>query len=134
MWLDNCLKSPVSKDPLTNYMVTGPKYFWNLTKSSYFIFTDHCERNWDGGKSLLVIWKILRLVVNTLTADEEYSFLNKNNWRQPIHMQLSQKQKTFSGIFFACLKFIIHLKHLQKKITLIADVYPKLRTPKNVVR
>ena len=134
MWLDNCLKSPVSEDPSTKYMANRPKHFWNLNESSYFIFIDHCERNWEGGKSLLVIWKILRLVVNTFTADEEYSVLNKNNSRQPIHMQLSQKRKTFSWIFFAYLKSVIHLEHFQNKMTLIADVFPKLRTPKNVVK
>ena len=50
--------------------------------------------------SLLVISKILKLVDNTLSADENYSLLNRNNLTQPIHMQLSQKQKTFLGIFF----------------------------------
>ena len=128
--LENCLKSPVSEDPWTKDMENGPKHIWNLNESSYFIFMNHCERNWDGEKSLLVIWKILKLVVNTFTADEEYSLLNKNNSRQPIHMQLSQKQKTFSGIFFPYLKSIIHLEHFQKKMNPIADVIPKLRTPK----
>ena len=44
-------------------------------------------------KSLLVTCKILRLVVNTFTADEKYSLLNRDNLGQPIHMQLSQKQR-----------------------------------------
>ena len=26
MWLDKCLKSPVSEDPLTSNMVNGPKH------------------------------------------------------------------------------------------------------------
>ena len=40
-------------------------------------------------KSLLVICKILGLFVNTLTADEKYSLLNRDNLMQPIQMQLS---------------------------------------------
>ena len=45
---------------------------------------------------LLVICKVLRLFVNTLTADDKYSLLNRDNLTQPIQMQLSQEQKTFS--------------------------------------
>ena len=34
--------------------------------------------------SLLVIHKILGLLVNILTADDKYSFLNRDNLAQPI--------------------------------------------------
>ena len=36
--------------------------------------------------------------VNTLTANDKYSLVNRDSLTQPIHMQLSQKQKTFSEI------------------------------------
>ena len=58
----------------------------------------------------------------------------ENNLTQPIHMQLPQKQKTFSQFFFKFLKSILNFEHFQKKMTLIADVFPKLRTPEDVVR
>ena len=51
-------------------------------------------------KSLLVIYKILRLFLNTLTADDKHYLLNSDNLTPPIQMQLSQKQKTFSQLFF----------------------------------
>ena len=35
-------------------------------------------------KSLLVICKILGLFINTLTADDKYSLLNRDNLMQPI--------------------------------------------------
>ena len=66
-------------------------------------------------KSLLVIHKILRLFVNTLTVDDKHYLLNRDNLTQPIQMQLSQKQKTFSEFFFAFLKSILNFKHLPKK-------------------
>ena len=44
-------------------------------------------------KSHLVIYKIFRLFVNTLTADDKFSLLNTDNSMQPIQMLLSQKQK-----------------------------------------
>ena len=62
-----------------------------------------------------MIIKTLRLVVNTLTANEKSSLLNRNNLRQPIHMQLSRKQKTFSEIFFVFVKSILNLEHFQIK-------------------
>ena len=50
--------------------------------------------------SLLVIWKILRLFVNTFTTKDKNSLLNRDNLTQPGQMQVSQKQKTFSQYFF----------------------------------
>ena len=49
-------------------------------------------------------------------------------------MHLSQKQQTFSQFVFAFLKFVLNFEHFQKKINLRVDVFPKLRTPKGVVR
>ena len=46
--------------------------------------------------SLLVISEILGLFADTFTADGKYSLDNKENLPQPIQMQLSNKQKTFS--------------------------------------
>ena len=64
---------------------------------------------------LLLIWKILRLFPNTLSADGKYSLLNRDNFTQPIQMQLSRKQKTFSQFFCAFLKSTLNFEHFQKK-------------------
>ena len=66
-------------------------------------------------KSLLVIHKILRLLVNTLTADDKHYLLNRNNLAQPIKIQLSEKLKIFSEFFLAFLKSVLYFKHLPKK-------------------
>ena len=66
-------------------------------------------------KSLLVINKIQRLFVNTLTDNDKHYLLNRDILAQRIQMQLSQKQKTFSEFFFAFLKSILNFKHLPKK-------------------
>ena len=66
-------------------------------------------------KFLLVICKISRLFPNTLSADGKYSLLNRDNLTQPIHMQLSRKQKTFSEFFCAFLKSSLNFEHFQKK-------------------
>ena len=83
---------------------------------------------------MLVLWKILRLFVNTLTDDAKYSLLYRDNLTQPIQVRLSQKQKTFSNFFFAFLKSTLNFEHFEKKMTLIADVFPKLPCPKKVIR
>ena len=69
-----------------------------------------------------------------MTADDKYSLLNRDNLTLPIPTQLSQKQKAFSDIFFAFLKCALNLEHFQKKMTLIADLFPKPHTPENVAR
>ena len=45
--------------------------------------------------------EILGLFVNTLTANDKYSLLNRDNLTQLIQMKLSQKQKSFFGMFFS---------------------------------
>ena len=69
-------------------------------------------------KSLLVTDKFVGLFVNTLPADDKHYLLNRENLAQPIHMQLSQKQKSFSQFPFAFLKSILNYKQLPKKMTL----------------
>ena len=49
-------------------------------------------------------------------------------------MHLSQKQKIFSQFFSAFFKSALNFEHFQKKMTLIAYVFPKLTTTKNVLR
>ena len=65
--------------------------------------------------SLLEILKILRVFVNTLRVDDKHYLLNRDNLTQPIQMQLSKKQKTFSEISFAFLNSLLNFKHLPKK-------------------
>ena len=80
-------------------------------------------------KSLGVIYKILGVFNNPLTADDKYSLLNRRNLLQHFQMPLSQKRKIFS-------LFLLHFLNLDpilnifKKKTLIADVFLNLRTPK----
>ena len=65
-------------------------------------------------ESLLVIHKIQRLFVNISSADDKHYLINREILAQPIHMELSEKQKTFSPFFFAFLKSILNFKHFPK--------------------
>ena len=64
---------------------------------------------------MLVLCKFLRLFVEILTDDEKYSALYRDNLTQPIQILLSQKQKTFSELFFAFLKSTLNFQHSRKK-------------------
>ena len=55
------------------------------------------------------------MFVNTLTADDKYSPLNRDNLTQPIRTKLSQKQEAFSKFFLAFSKSTLNFEHFEKK-------------------
>ena len=81
-----------------------------------------------------MLCKILRLFVNTLTADDKYSLLNRGIFPEHIQMQLSEKQKASPLFFGAFLKSILNFENFHKNITLIAYLFAKLQNQKNSVR
>ena len=85
-------------------------------------------------KSLLLAWKILGLLVNTLAADEKYPVLHRDNLTIPIQMQLSQKQKTFSQFFAAFLKSTLNFEHFEKKDDPHRFCISEITDSENVVR
>ena len=72
-------------------------------------------------KTALVWSEILRLFVNTLTADDKYSRSNMQNLPQQFQTLLSCEQKTFSWLFIGFLKCAWNLEHFKKR-----DEYPSL--------
>ena len=78
--------------------------YWSLLRQLYY------------KKTLLVVRKTSRLFPNTLSADGKYSFLNGGNLMQPIQIQVSQKQKTFSDFFSEFFKSSLNFKHFKKKV------------------
>ena len=71
-------------------------------------------------KSPSVWCEILRVFVNALTAAEEYSGSNMQNFPQHFQTPLSQKQKTFSWFFIAYLRCAWNLEHFQEKMSILA--------------
>ena len=55
------------------------------------------------------------MFVNTLTADDKYSLLNRNNLRQPIRTLLSKKHTAFSQFFLAFWKSTLNFENFQRK-------------------
>ena len=83
---------------------------------------------------MLVLCKILRLFVNTLTDDGKYSLLYRDNLTQQIQILLSQKPKTFPQLSSEILKPTLNLNIFKIKMTLRADVVPKSPSPKKVIK
>ena len=58
---------------------------------------------------------MLRVFVNTLTVNDKYYLVNRDNLTQPIQMELTEKQKAFSQFSFSFLKSLLSFKHFPKK-------------------
>ena len=56
-----------------------------------------------------------------MNVDDKYSRRNMRSLTQQLEALLSQKQKTFSGLFLAFLKYALNLEDFEKK-----DEYPTL--------
>ena len=44
-WLNKCLKSAVSKEHTTSYMVRETKHYSNMSHTAFTIFNGQCEGN-----------------------------------------------------------------------------------------
>ena len=69
---------------------------------------------------------------NALTANYEYSRNNTDNLPLPVQMQLSGKLKYFSRFFIEFFESALNFEHFEKTVSLIAQVFLKLLTPKDV--
>ena len=56
-------------------------------------------------QSPLETWKFFSRFLNTLTADDKYALISRDNWIQTIQLHLSQKQNFF-------LSFFLHFSNL----------------------
>ena len=84
--------------------------------------------------SPVVSGEILGVFVNTLTADVKYPLQDCENLQLPIQMQLFGKRKKFSQFFVPFLESTSNFKHFEKRIIIIANVYPKLQKVKILLR
>ena len=117
-WLYKCLKSLVWEDPSIGNTVNGPKNWFNLNGSTFTILIDHCKGNyWK--RSLLVTCKVLRLFVNTPTADDKYSLLSRDNLMQQFRWIYLEIKKLFPSFF-------VHFWNLQKILNIFKKRYPHI--------
>ena len=110
-WLCKCLKMLVSEDVSTSNMLNGSKHCLNLHSSTFNIFIGKLT-TYSLKKSFFMICKILGPFFNTLTSNVKSSLLNIDNLAQPIHMQLSNEQKSIFRFFSTSLKSRANFEHL----------------------
>ena len=112
----SCFSTPFGNQPV-NRFETLPK----LARHHYFSFFPWIRDKLSWKKSALVTSEIFRLFVNTLTPDGKYSRRNMQIFWQQLQTLLSQKEKTFYGLFIAFPKCAWNLEHSGKK-----EEYPSL--------
>ena len=101
--VSQCPKGLVSEVPLISDMVNGPKRCWNLHDSTFIIVL--ITMKWLIWKnSVLVIWKILGLFVNTLAVDDKYSLFNGDNFNAINSDAIISETKNFFWIVFFIFK------------------------------
>ena len=91
-------------------------------------------RQLSSKNSLLVIGKISRLFLNTSTADQKYCLLNRQFNGTNSDPIISKREYFFSSFFRHFWNVDKTLKIFKKRMTLVADVFSKLRSRKTVVR
>ena len=101
--------------PFSKQRFNVSKHCWNQQGTTIILFFHEFGIYWIGKKFLLVWFVILRLFVNSLTADNKYSRCNLHIFTQ-IQTPLSLKQKTFCPFFIAVLKCASNLEHFEYKV------------------
>ena len=71
------------------------------------------------------------MFVNTLTADGKYRGQYYQILQLPIQMQLSEKRETFPQFFVPFLESTSNFKYFEKKVMVIANMFPNFETVKN---
>ena len=137
--LDKCLKIPVSEDPSTSNMTNTPKHCWNLNKSTFTIFIDHCESN-SVGKSLS--WWYAKYSDCFLThwlPMTSILFLIETIYCNIFRCNYLRNKRLFLHSFF--FFFFLHFGNLylilnisKKRMTLIADLCLNFQNSKNRVK
>ena len=82
----------------------------------------------------LVIFKDLRVFLNTLTANDKCFLFDGHNLWQPIQNELSEKQKKISKFFSAILKSWLNFKHFQKEDERHSWCISEIKDSKNFVK
>ena len=106
------------------HRVIAPSYGQHVKRSKTLVkcpwqyFYKTCLLLWSKltwETSLLLIFELLRVFIETLTADHRYSLCYIWNLQVLHQMQLSKKLKTFPEFFFPFLKSSSNFEHFQTK-------------------
>ena len=131
MCLFKCITRLLSENPLAVNVLTSSKNSWNLEKNNATFSSFEAKLSYKN--FFLMRSDILGLVVNTLTANYEYSLSNRENFPIPIRINLSKIPFTTTVNLLKFLEFAWNFKCSEKKVSLIGEVFPKLLTLKDIL-
>ena len=124
-----CFRTPFD----SQHVKSSPGQVKSAWKNFYHTFLSLCEKL-ICKISPLVICEILVWFRKTLTTNEKYLVRDCENLPSPIQRQLCQKRKTILQFFFHFWNLHQMRNILKKKMIVIADLFPKLQTVKDLVR
>ena len=134
IWLDQCLKSAVSREPSESNMVNAPKHCWNLHDSTFTIIIDRSEGNCLTKSPFLWYAKSQDCFLNVWVPMASFLFLRETIQRNQFRCKYLKNKKLFRNFFLYSWNLVSILKFFKKNMTLIREVFPKFRSPKNKVR
>ena len=114
-WLDKSLKSLVSEDPSTSKH--GKRAEALLKSERHHLYSIYWSlwNQFRWKRCLLVICKILGLFVNTLTAEDKFSLLNRDNLQEQLRCKYWKK---------AFLNFLFHFRNLDSILNINKKRWP----------
>ena len=124
----SCFRGPIDKQQgkrVQTLLKSAPQHLYHL----YWLLL----RLLSSKKSLLLTCQILRLLLNTLAADDKYPGIKRENLTIPNQMQLSQKWKPFSQFFAAFWKFRLNFEHFEETDDLHRFCISEIMDSENVV-
>ena len=133
LWLDHSPRSAVSKHPLAINMLKGLKHLWNVHGSTFIIFFfDHSDEKWLG--KYLPYWT-LKFEVGLLThwlSMRSILFGIVRICTSLFKCNYVKNKKLFPKFLFRLQNLHEILNIFEKKM--IANVFPKLQTVKDLVK
>ena len=127
-------KKPRFREPFDKLHFKGAQAVLKSSSQHLYAIDSSLPSQYTWKKSLLLTCQILGLLVNTLTADEKYLVLHRDNSRIRIQMEFSKKQKSFSDFLGAILKSWLNFKHFKKKYDPHRFCILEVMDSENVVR
>ena len=132
-WLHHTLKRVVSKHPSTVNMLKCLRQLWNLHESTFIIFFHHSQRKWFGKYLPYYNLKFYACLLTHWLPMASTLFGIVRICSSPNAIIL--KTKNFFLHFLILFRRLNHILNLlKKKMTLIANVFPKLQTVRVLVR
>ena len=98
-WSEKCLKSPVLENPSTSNMGNVTKHCWNLHRSPFIIFIDHCQINWFGKRLSYLHAKSWDSLLTHRLPMKSILFLIETIERYQFRCNYCRKTKLFRNFF-----------------------------------